>query len=94
MNKIITNKYESTGEKRKMHQKYTNVLVSRTSKASNRNQESISFEFEHDSELKEMVELIMASISELPASYAKKERALIMINEILFLGLTTVRRHS
>ena len=69
-----------------------NVLVAKSSKAATRSYNDIQFELKQDDEVGLMVGKILEVVREMPASYAKKERALIIANEILFLNLTTRRQ--
>ena len=71
----------------------TDVVMYKSQKAAQRqSQSAISKELSEDEELREMTLQIVGFLKQEPASYAKKERALIITNELLFLELTTKRQ--
>jgi hypothetical protein len=69
-----------------------NVKVTHTSNASKMSENYFYEELNADAELAEMVSKVLNSISEFKSSYAKKERALKITNELLFLKVTTSRQ--
>lgn len=67
-------------------------ITTKNQKASTRSSDRVESELSTDLELKSMVDAVLNTIQKSPASYAKKERALIITNELLFLELTTKRQ--
>lgn len=73
--------------------KDTDVAMYKSQKAAQRQSEvAISKELSEDEELREMTLQIVGFLKKEPASYAKKERALKLANELLFTKLVTTRR--
>lgn len=73
--------------------KDTDVVMYKSQKAAKRQpQSAISKELSEDEELREMTLRIVLFLKQEPASYAKKERALKLANELLFTKLVTTRR--
>ena len=73
--------------------KDTDVVMYKTQKAAQRQSEvAISNELSEDEELRGMTLQIVRFLKQEPASYAKKERALKLANELLFTKLVTTRR--
>lgn len=71
----------------------TDVVMYKSQKAAQRqSQSAISKELSEDEELREMTLRIVGFLTQEPASYAKKERALKLANELLFTKLVTTRR--
>ena len=73
--------------------KDTDVAMYKSQKAAQRQSEvAISKELSEDEELREMTLQIVGFLKQESASYAKKERALKLANELLFTKLVTTRR--
>ncbi len=74
--------------------KDTDVVMYKSQKAAQRQSElAINKELIEDQELREVTLQIVGLLDKGPASYAKKERALKLANELLFTELVTTRRY-